>query len=104
MYIADWAPLLPLLLDTGLPAPARARAFHEALARTLLQLARQARVDTGVGQVGFAGGVFQNRLLAEHALALLREDGFDVSWSSAIPVNDAGISCGQIVEFAFREG
>ncbi|MGD8840618.1 MAG: carbamoyltransferase HypF [Gammaproteobacteria bacterium] len=104
MYIADWAPLLPLLLDTGLPAPARARAFHEALARTLLQLARQARVDTGVGRVGFAGGVFQNRLLAERALALLREDGFDVSWSSAIPVNDAGISCGQIVEFAFREG
>jgi hydrogenase maturation protein HypF len=53
--------------------------------------------------VGFSGGVFQNRILAERALALLREDGFDVFWSSRIPVNDAGISCGQIVEFAQRE-
>lgn len=103
-WVVDWAPLLPLLLETDLPAPARARAFHEALAQTLLQLARQARIYTGVGRVGFAGGVFQNRVLAERARALLREDGFDISWSSMIPVNDAGICCGQIVEFAHREG
>ena len=103
VHVADWTPLLPLLLDNALPAAARARAFHEALARTLLQLARQARADSGVERVGFAGGVFQNRLLAERALALLRADGFEVAWSDRLPVNDAGISCGQVVEFAGRE-
>ncbi|HKJ54188.1 MAG TPA: carbamoyltransferase HypF [Gammaproteobacteria bacterium] len=102
--VVDWTPLILMLLDEESPAPARARAFHEALAQAMLQLARQTRTDTGVERVGFSGGVFQNRLLAERASTLLREDGFGVSWSSMIPVNDAGISCGQIVEFAHRQG
>jgi hydrogenase maturation protein HypF len=102
--ITDWAPLLPLLLDTGLTVRARARVFHETMAQTLLKLARQTRADTGVERVGFSGGVFQNRLLAERTLTLLREDGFEVCWSSMIPINDAGISCGQVIEFAHREG
>ena len=103
LNIADWGPLLPLLLDPGLPAAARARAFHDALALTLLQQARQARIDHGIERVGFAGGVFQNRVLAERAQALLRADGFEVCWSSTIPLNDAGISVGQLVEYARRQ-
>ena len=102
VYISDWAPLLPLLMDNALPASTRARAFHQSMAQTLLSTARQARTDSGVERVGFAGGVFQNRVLAETALTLLREDGFDVSLPSLLPVNDAGISFGQIIETAHR--
>jgi hydrogenase maturation protein HypF len=47
--------------------------------------------------------VFQNRVLAERAQALLRADGFEVCWSSTIPLNDAGISVGQLVEYARRQ-
>jgi hydrogenase maturation protein HypF len=42
--------------------------------------------------------VFQNRRLAEAALALLSADGFRVRLSLALPANDAGIAFGQIVE------
>lgn len=100
VYISDWAPLLPLLMEMSMPAAVRARAFHESMAGALLSTARQARADTGVERVGLAGGVFQNRLLAESALAMLRQDGFEVSLPSKLPVNDAGISVGQIVEYA----
>ena len=89
-------------MDNALPASTRARAFHQSMAQTLLSTARQARTDSGVERVGFAGGVFQNRVLAETALTLLREDGFDVSLPSLLPVNDAGISFGQIIETAHR--
>jgi len=100
--VADWAPLLPMLMDTGIPAGARAYAFYEALARALLQIARQARQQTGVDRIGLAGGVFQNRILAQTALGLLREDGFAASLPVMLPVNDASIACGQVVEFAHR--
>ena len=102
IYLSDWAPLLPLLTDAALPAAARARAFHDSLAQVLLATARRIRADTGVERVGLAGGVFQNRILAESALALLHDDGFDVSLPSRLPVNDASISFGQVVEFAHR--
>ena len=98
-------PLVELELpDAPAELPERARAFHESLGQTLLGTARQARADAGVERVGSTGGVFQNRVLAESALSLLREDGFEVSLPSLLPVNDAGISFGQVVEFAHRAG
>ena len=102
IYVADWAPLLPLLTDAKWPAAVRARAFHDSLAQVLLETARRIRADTNVERIGLAGGVFQNRILAESALALLCDDGFAVSLPSLLPVNDAGISFGQVIESAHR--
>jgi hydrogenase maturation protein HypF len=67
-----------------------------------LQQAKQIREDTAVNQVGLAGGVFQNRLLTERCISLLRKNGFEVTLPLMVPVNDAGISFGQIVDYAYR--
>jgi hydrogenase maturation protein HypF len=55
-----------------------------------------------VTHVGLTGGVFQNRLLSEHAARALAALGFEVLLPARVPANDAGIAVGQIVEFACR--
>jgi hydrogenase maturation protein HypF len=99
LWISDWEPLLPVLLDTARALPERAACFHASLADTLLRQARRARDVHGVTAIGLAGGVFQNRVLTEQACSLLAADGFAVSLSEDIPVNDAGLSVGQVIEF-----
>jgi hydrogenase maturation protein HypF len=49
--------------------------------------------------VGLTGGVFQNRRLTERALARLAAAGFECHLPQRLPVNDAGISLGQVAEF-----
>jgi hydrogenase maturation protein HypF len=94
----DWAPLLPMLSDLTLDAAERAGRFHDALARTILEIAARERTQRGDFAVGLTGGVFQNRRLADAAQALLGQAGFRVYFSEALPANDAGIAFGQIVE------
>jgi len=102
LYIADWQPLIPILLNESLPLPERAAHFHFSMANSLLQQALQIRKDTAVNQVGLAGGVFQNRVLTEKCISLLGQNGFTVTLPLMMPVNDAAISFGQIVEYRYR--
>ena len=102
LWLSDWAPLLPLLLDGRRPVTERAAVFHASLADTLLRQARQARARHGVNRIAFSGGVFQNRILTEQACRWLENDGFQVNLSADIPVNDAGLSYGQVLEYAMR--
>jgi hydrogenase maturation protein HypF len=101
LWITDWEPLLPMLLDAARPVAERAACFHASLAGALRQQARRAREDHGVDGIGFCGGVFQNRILTEQAAALLENDGFSVRFPEVLPVNDAGLSFGQVIEYAF---
>jgi len=99
-WVADWEPLLEMLLDNSLLDRERAGMFHASMADTLLQQARQARSSHSINEIGLSGGVFQNRVLTEQAVSLLENDGFRVTLPSHIPVNDAGISYGQVIEYA----
>jgi hydrogenase maturation protein HypF len=45
--------------------------------------------------VGLSGGVFQNMLLLDMTIKLLREKGFQVLIHSEVPPNDSCISLGQ---------
>ncbi len=98
----DWAPLLPFLMDPKLSPAQRAAGFHASLARAIVEQANAAREEHGELTVGLGGGVFQNRVLTEQALSLLRANGFDARLSHDVPCNDAGISYGQIVEAGGR--
>ena len=98
----DWAPLLPVMLDAQRPVAERAALWHESLAAALLAQARTARSRARFDAVGLAGGVFQNRLLAERVIELLEQDGFAVRLPECLPCNDAAIAYGQIVETAER--
>jgi len=102
-YIADWEPLIRELLKTELNIHQRSSLFHNSLAFTLLQQARAIRNDHGTNIVSFSGGVFQNKVLTETAIALLEDDGFDIHLAQKIPLNDSGISFGQVVEYGYSQ-
>ncbi|MEW5967225.1 MAG: Sua5/YciO/YrdC/YwlC family protein [Pseudomonadota bacterium] len=98
IWRTDWAPLLPMLADAARPAAERAACFHLSLAQALAEQAQLLRAHTGIRSVGLTGGVFQNRVLAEAAIARLQAVGFVVYLPSRLPVNDAGVSFGQVIE------
>jgi hydrogenase maturation protein HypF len=74
--------------------------FHASLAQTLCAQALAVREHTGVTRVGLGGGVFQNRILSEQVQARLTAAGFEVLIPQRLPVNDAVISYGQLIEAA----
>jgi hydrogenase maturation protein HypF len=77
----------------------RASAVHLALADAICSVAVAERERSGAAVVGLTGGVFQNRLLSEMAKALLEQHGFSVHLPERVPVNDAGVCLGQVIEF-----
>jgi hydrogenase maturation protein HypF len=102
VWQADWAPLVPMLLDATRSVPDRAAVFHNTLAQTLVEQAIAVRRVKGAFAVGLAGGVFQNRRLSEVALDGLRNAGFRAYLPVVMPCNDAGLSFGQIIEASAR--
>jgi hydrogenase maturation protein HypF len=100
VWLADWRPLLAVLADGDAPVEYRAGLFHATLADVLTQQALHIRAEQGVETVGLAGGVFQNRLLTETAGRRLAAEGFEVVLNAQVPVNDGGLSFGQVIEFA----
>ena len=103
-WTIDWAPLLGPLMDTQRSSAARAALFHASLAKAIADVAEHARRSPGIQRVGLTGGVFQNRLLTEQAIARLRAAGFEVMMPIEIPGNDAGIAFGQIIETGADRG
>jgi hydrogenase maturation protein HypF len=98
VWRADWSPLLPMLMADHRPPGERAAIFHASLAELMCAQARQIRQAHGVQRVGLAGGVFQNRVLTQLAMDALQAAGFEVLLPQRLPVNDAAIAFGQIVE------
>ena len=100
---ADWQPLVKVMLDTTLSVSKRASMFHASLAQMLLQQAINIRKKHQVNKVSFSGGVFQNRVLSEYVMRILTDQNFEVFMPELIPVNDAGICFGQVVEYAYTQ-
>jgi hydrogenase maturation protein HypF len=101
LLMTDWQPVMEVMQDRTLNVSDRAALFHNTLAHVILQQALAVREMHGVNEVCFSGGVFQNRVLTETAVSLLTENDFNISLAELIPVNDAGISLGQVIEYAF---
>lgn len=74
---------------------ALALGFHYAVARVISRLCCKLREKFTIRQIALSGGVFQNSLLTEKTLDLLRKDDFEVYLNCEVPPNDGGISLGQ---------
>jgi hydrogenase maturation protein HypF len=98
----NWKPLMHTMLDSTLSAAARSAIFHDSLAQCILNQALLFREKYQVNTVGLSGGVFQNRVLTEKAIDLLATENFEVWLPMLIPVNDAGICFGQIIEYGYK--
>lgn len=77
--------------DTG----AIALGFHYAVADAVLKVCEIIRGREGINTVALSGGVFQNKVLIERVLNILREKAFQVYYNTVVPPNDGGISLGQ---------
>jgi hydrogenase maturation protein HypF len=98
LWRSDWAPLVPVLLDQNRTPGIRAAVFHSSLAEALYEQALEIRGMSGVERVALSGGVFQNRFLTEQVHERLAKAGFEVLMPKLLPVNDAAISFGQLIE------
>jgi hydrogenase maturation protein HypF len=104
IWRSDWAPLVAMLLDARVTPAIRAGVFHASLAQALCAQALVVRERTHVNRVGLGGGVFQNRVLAQQIQARLATAGFEVLLPQVLPVNDAAISYGQLIEASAVQG
>lgn len=77
------------------PAAISAR-FHNALAGAIATSCAAAAARAGTETVVLSGGVFQNRLLVERAVARLHGAGLRPLIPELLPPNDGGISYGQV--------
>jgi hydrogenase maturation protein HypF len=96
----DWRPLINHLMKVNESVVEGAARFHESLAESLLQQALEISRQRPVDAVGLCGGVFQNRRLTEACVQRLEMHGIQVVLGERLPVNDAGLSFGQVVEIA----
>lgn len=92
----DWRPVLRAIIsdrrcDTS--SGVMAMRFHRGLARLILDFSRLFP-DL---PVVLGGGVFQNRMLVELLAEMWPSDGPSIALPGVIPVNDGGLSAGQLV-------
>jgi hydrogenase maturation protein HypF len=66
--------------------------FHTTLVQIYLEVAKEARNETGINDIALSGGVFQNMILFEHTILALEKANFRVYTHSQVPTNDGGIS------------
>jgi hydrogenase maturation protein HypF len=89
--------------EAGVAAPLIAARFHNGLAAATVAACQALRETTGLGTVALSGGVFQNMLLLERAVAGLERTGFRALVHSRVPPNDGGISLGQAAVAGARD-
>jgi len=97
--VVDWEPTIRAVVRdarAGVAPGVIAARFHNMLVEAIVGVASR----VGEPRVVLTGGCFQNRYLAEHAIAGLREAGFRPYWHQRVPPNDGGISVGQVAAVA----
>ena len=82
-------------LEAGAAPGVVGARLHATVADVVYDLCRWVRASGGPSAVALAGGVFQNRLLAELCERRLEAAGFEVLAAGVVPVNDGGVSLGQ---------
>lgn len=97
----DYEGQCAIMLEDAAAAPEKseanrlARDFHHKVAAMILQTCVIIREQTGADQVALTGGVFQNKILMEESLELLRSHGFQPYYNISVSPNDGGIALGQ---------
>jgi len=71
--------------------------FHRELICAISKLTKQLSVQHNTNKVVLSGGCMQNRLLMEGLFYNLENAGLSVFTGEKVPVNDGGISFGQII-------
>lgn len=100
ILLFDPAPVFEALLDdlvAGVDVGLIARRFHDAIVQAVYLSAQLVQSMYDITIIALSGGVFMNRYVAEHAVALLQHTGFTVALNRDLPPNDGCVSFGQAV-------
>ena len=89
-----WEALLEDLRRGVAPATIAAR-FHQGLVHAVAETAVALCHESGLDTVALGGGVFQNRLLLEGVIEVLRRANVRVLSPEKVPANDGGLALGQ---------
>jgi hydrogenase maturation protein HypF len=93
-----WQALLEDLARQTQVARISAR-FHYGLARAIRDMVTRLRgtsaVSNSLNTVALSGGCFQNKLLLEELVRLLKADGLSCLLHAKVPTNDGGLALGQ---------
>ena len=93
--VIDWQPITISIINDirkDVDASIISARFHNTLAKIILDITKKSEVN----KVVLSGGCFQNAMLTERTINLLRENNYQVYWHQRIPPNDGGIALGQI--------
>jgi hydrogenase maturation protein HypF len=74
---------------------ALALGFHYSVVDMVLSVINIISKKSGIKDVALSGGVFQNSILLESCLEVLRGNGYKVYINNKVPPNDSGIALGQ---------
>ena len=77
--------------------PVISAKFHNTVAMAIASVSEKMRSETSINNVVLSGGVFQNKYLFEKLNGLLINCNFEVLTNHQVPVNDGGISLGQLI-------
>jgi len=91
----DWRPMIQQVINdivNNVPVGTCAAKFHNALAA----LSATVAASSGISDVVLGGGCFQNGYLLSRTRVLLEKLGKSVHAPSRIPMNDGGLSVGQL--------
>jgi hydrogenase maturation protein HypF len=94
----DASPLMAAVVEdlrSGAEVGKIAARFHNGVAEMVMRTCVSIRERTGSKRVILSGGVWQNRVLLERTLTLLRGQDFEVFMHRQVPTNDGGIALGQ---------
>ncbi|WP_051280608.1 carbamoyltransferase HypF [Anaerovorax odorimutans] len=69
--------------------------FHYDVAEMILNQCKKHRAKYKTNKVALTGGVFQNKILMDKSLELLRNDDFEAYYNISVSPNDGGICLGQ---------
>jgi len=84
------------LLSGRAPGKVSSR-FHRTMAELVVAGCERIRQAGGPGVVALSGGTFQNVLLLNQAINLLKEKGFVIYRHRRVPANDGGLALGQAI-------
>jgi hydrogenase maturation protein HypF len=103
--LIDGSKILMAALDdlrAGTTPPVVALRFHAVIAAATAQMARRLALQNRTELVCLSGGCFQNALLLEQIVGLLKKDRLTPVVHRLVPPNDESISYGQVVIAGMR--
>ncbi|WP_125152041.1 carbamoyltransferase HypF [Clostridium rectalis] len=99
MYILNYYPIIEdILMDIkhGKKISVISAKFHNTIINMTVDMTCQLREEFKINVVILSGGVFENIYLIKKIYILLKSKGFKVYFNEKIPINDSGISLGQV--------